>query len=456
VQDTAILIPTLLSAIFVLLYTTERAFLSIYIPVLLLIPQIFVVKVSGLPEFTIGQMAIIPVAIGAFIKCFWRWRFSVMDFLVVGYIIVCTYSEYINLGFSPAQNILANMLTTVYAPYYITKGLLHSAKLSVKFAKRLVFLVFISVLISLYEFRFVTNLFISIPGMFFPFQGGTTWPALYRWGFVRIGGPYAQPIFMGMMVGVAILFNYWLWKSKFWKSNFFVLPRLPLSKGAIITWVLFFGVAATFSRAPFAGLVMGGLLMHVGYSSHRMRGLLTVLILSLFFVIYSYESYSYYSAVNPYMANSEAESNAAYRAQLTREYILVAQKNNEWGWGRNHWPKMTGMKSIDNEYLWLWLEHGIIALGLLLAIMAWVSIRLIHRGMNNPRKYHIDNSFIFALLGAIFSIEISLLTVYMGLQIEPVFFMLVGWAEGYLIRSNQHHTLQDEAEEEGCIPKSVT
>jgi hypothetical protein len=114
------------------------------------------------------------------------------------------------------------------------------------------------------------------------------------------------------------------------------------------------------------------------------------------------------------------------------KYEAIALEHAAFGWGRNTWPKVGGMESIDNYYLLLALMHGVIALFFLLAIMAWMSVRLIHLGLKEPAS---RDSLPFTFAGIITMMFISLGTVYLGEQPMPAFFFIIGWAEAYLQRA---------------------
>ena len=69
------------------------------------------------------------------------------------------------------------------------------------------------------------------------------------------------------------------------------------------------------------------------------------------------------------------------------------------------------------------------AYGLLVGLMAWMSVRLFRKGMSEPPE---ANSLAFTFLGIIIAIFISLVTVYLGENVVPAFFLMLGWAEAYI------------------------
>jgi len=54
---------------------------------------------------------------------------------------------------------------------------------------------------------------------------------------------------------------------------------------------------------------------------------------------------------------------------------------------------------------------------------------LLIQGMKEPAGH---NSLSFCLMGTIASVLVSLVTVYLGENVLPAFFFILGWAEGFL------------------------
>jgi heme A synthase len=129
------------------------------------------------------------------------------------------------------------------------------------------------------------------------------------------------------------------------------------------------------------------------------------------------------------MAITASQESALYRKVLMEKYLDIALEHAWLGWGRNTWPKVDGMESIDNYYLLLSLMHGLPASALLLALMLWMAVRLLRQGLTEPSGH---NSLSFCFLGMIISVIVSLATVYLGENVLPALFFVLGWAEGFL------------------------
>ena len=160
-MDKIALLPGFFAAFFAFFYTPERAFMSVYLPCLLLIPNFYRADIQGLPDLNFNKAAVFPIFLALIIrKKINTWNLSLCDFLVLGYLFCIVYSEYTadlvvneyttekqlmhmsNGNYSLAQNLLSNKLLSVFFPYVLAKYLIHPKYLTIPVAKRLVFIAF--------------------------------------------------------------------------------------------------------------------------------------------------------------------------------------------------------------------------------------------------------------------------------------------------------------------------
>src|SRR3954451_3660554 len=113
------IIPGLLAFIVAARRGAAEAFLAIYIPVLLIFPDYFRWIAPGLPDPTMNQAAIIPIALFYFIKRGPRWRFSFGDLFVFGFAVMTAYTEYRAKNYADAQNLMFDQLCSVLLPYVL-------------------------------------------------------------------------------------------------------------------------------------------------------------------------------------------------------------------------------------------------------------------------------------------------------------------------------------------------
>jgi hypothetical protein len=76
--------------------------------------------------------------------------------------------------------------------------------------------------------------------------------------------------------------------------------------------------------------------------------------------------------------------------------------------------------------------HGVVATLLLAALLAGMTIRLLRNGIRSGMLRPKGSSLSFRLAGIFAGFSFAVLTVYMGDNVIPIFFTLVGFAEGFL------------------------
>ncbi len=440
-----ILIPAIIALIVALSFSLEAAFLYVYIPVLFFLPTVYVLKVSGAPEITFHQATLIPILFLFFCTRIFSWSFSLLDFLIPALIYVCGYSEEINEPREYTRTVIAFWTMNALFPYIIGKGLIYPYRLNVRTAKQMIRCMFVNVLISLLELRFVSNPLVTLVSYFFPDQR-INLPVLLRFGLVRIAGPFIQTIFYGLACAVCIQLNYWLSRANFWEHRFSLVPFIPFKKGTVYTASLIFGMLTTFSRGPILGAVLGWLFIGVGFAKHRGFQLLVRLTIFALIVFALYEAYEYYGMIDRYRAESDLAGNTAYRTEMNERYFTVAMNRFWWGWGSVGWPTIPGMTSVDNQYLFLFLQHGIFAIGIYTFIMFWILVRLLLKGLFTESEEADESALAFTLFAVYLTFCVIFINVFMGMQSMPLFFLFTGWAEGFLKTSRTHPQMHIERE----------
>ena len=169
-MEALVALPAILAAIVAFRRGPQWAFVDVYLPVLLLLPDYYRWPLPGLPDPTFNQAAILPVAALAIARFGRLWRFSFTDLLVAGLAFSIGYSEYVNAGYAEAQNLMFDMAASVVLPYFCAKLLVEPLGLRTACARRIVWMLFLVSLISVYEFRFGTTPFRLLLDRFFPWQ----------------------------------------------------------------------------------------------------------------------------------------------------------------------------------------------------------------------------------------------------------------------------------------------
>ena len=422
------LIPGLWAAIVAWRRSPARAYLDVYLPVLLLIPDYFRCILPVLPDPTPNAAAIVAIAVVCLLRGGARWRFSLTDGLVIAYAAAMTFSEYLNKDGAEARNIGFEVFAAVVLPYLLTKILIEPQGLRVEFAKRMVVLVAIVVGLSLWEFRMGRPVFKFMLAPLFPGQG--SWPDTFRYGFTRVAGPYGHAILAGIIFAAVYRVAKWLEWTGHWPERVAWLPWKP-TRARLLALALAAGSVMTLCRGPWIGAFAGMVVLLIGRARNRRRLFTAVLVLTFVVGLPGAIAFKSYVSVGRQGALTPEQETAAYRAELVEKYTAIAMQHAWWGWGRAGWPKVAGMDSTDNSYLLLALNHGLVTLGLFLAILASSAARLAVFGARRPRDDP-SGMLAFTLLGCYVGFFISLATVFHGEQTVQLFFIVAGWSEGLM------------------------
>jgi len=442
-----VLIPAFLAAYFAFTRSPHWAFINVYIPVFFLFPSYYHWKPKLIPDPNFAQAVIMPIMLAFLLRNLPGWRFSFTDILVIVFALFVSVSEYLNFGYKEAQNLMFNMLVSVLFPYILTKSLVEPAGLREEFAKRIVLMLCIIALLMAYEplFRSGFTIWHKILGRFFEGQGWRI-RVNYRWGLVRANGPFTHPIMAGTTVAIGFCLQQWLQWSQAGFSRIMGI-RIP-KLSYLITLILLAGLIAPLSRAPWIGTLLA--LMVVLFLSTlislirqpKTRYLLVVAIVSSIVIggIISANVFKQFASVSREEAteSSQERETIAYRFELYTTYGNIVMEKWAFGWGRGGWPTDKAQKSIDNHFMLLALNHGLVAVFSQLILFFYLMMRLfkhaISRPVSNPAKSGID----LMLFGILLHLFWSGTTV--GLfNINPLVFMIFGWSEGYLL-NRQNNT----------------
>lgn len=413
--------PAILSVLVCVLRSPSAAFLDVYLPVLLLIPTRFHWVVAGLPDPGFQHAAILPIACLLPFLRHAQWRFSLTDLLVFGYAGVIGYSEYRAAGWKDAQNLIFDQLCVVVLPYVLAKLLIQPEGNESIVARRVSGLLALVAVLSIWEFRMGTRLFFeTLWGFFFPFTEQIT--SEYRWGFGRIAGPYGHAIHAGMMFGIGIFLQAWLMHARQWKTR---------RSGLVVLGLIVLGSMLTMSRGPWLGILLGGCVVILGFVRDRRGVVLRLCLLAMVIGPPAWQFFDEYVSGASAVGDSAARHSAAYRAELYDVYMPTILNQAEFGYGSHRWPENRAYWSVDNHYMFLALEHGLVAVVMLAGTMLWVCARLAIFAARRP-PMDPTGSLAWTLAGAIGSIAVAITTVFLGVQVEPVLFLLLGWSESLL------------------------
>lgn len=417
-----------------------QSMLLVYLPCLLLIPDFYRCVVSGLPHLSFNQAAIVPVFVVGWLAHSRGFRPSLMDGMVLLFGVWVGLSDTLARGFTESKNLIVAMVCSVVMPYLCARLIIPAEKLDVKAGRAFVFMVFIAAVVGLFEFKLAYNPFHATWGKLFAGQG-SGWVTTFRHGVPRVAGPYSHAILAGIVMMMAYRLQRWLDISQHWEPRFARLPSLPASKARIITVSLLIGLIMTVARGPWIGALVAAAIGFVGQAKDRKKALtLSATILGGggivgFFLLQSYLD------IRPGMAMTQSQESALYRKILFEQYLDIALSHAWLGWGMTDWPKVRGMESIDNYFLLLSLQHGLVATGLLLGMMLLGTAQSLVLGMRHPAGSS-ESVLAFTFAGIFMAVLVSLGTVYFGEQAMPAFFFILGWAQGARFSTHGHRPTQ--------------
>jgi hypothetical protein len=424
-------IPGIIALIVCMRQGPGRALVGVYLPTLLLLPTYF--HWTFTLHLGFSETAILPIAAFFFARSGNKARWCLTDFLIAALVVITVISQYLNSGYSMAQNLAIHGICNVILPYAMAKVVLQDEELRVQFIKTAAIILAIIAITSVYEFRMTPDPYKILPAIFFPGQFDSF--AQRRYNLTRLAGPFPHAILAGMMLAAGFWFTRWLhWNGK-WPGK---VPFLPISKIRFCQLSIIGGSLMTISRGPWMGAIVAVLVVWVCQARDKRAMVVNACILLLVAVPIYWAGSSYVSVTRDQSA-TETQETAAYRHELIEKYIVIVQERPTWGWGFTDdphggqaFPILDGMRSIDNHYLLLALEHGEYALSVMVAILIWTPFRLLMYGVRHARDDP-DGSLALMLAGVFVTFAVSIGTAWLGGQTQPMLFLIAGWSEGLLL-----------------------
>lgn len=425
-----ILIPTAICIVALFRVSTQRTFMNVFLPLFMLCPIYYYWKVAALPPIDFAEACLVPLGIAMCIKDVRRWRFAPMDLWVILFIFSGCYADSINHHATASTFELFAGVCYALIPYMAGKLLIEHDGMRVAVVKRIVFLLFVSSVISVYEYRMGQNPFTLFYARFFPDEH-FAWKTQIRWGFGRVSGPFGQSELAGMIFFFGLVLTLWLSYYHLWEPRFKHLEWLRFKKSTLILWTLAIVLFMSQARGPWLGTLVA---IPVAFIGRAKRPLRAALLVSVFFLVVAPLAYVGLKAYTSGPTNSEAQENAQYRQQLLDNYIPIAERGGPWGWGQD-FPRAMGQGSIDNEYLFVALTQGWVGLLAFCMICVESLWNLFYAAMYNPGPR--DRYFAYSLAGVTIGLALTVFTVFLGNQPLLLFFLLAGWSQAVRVRRSK-------------------
>jgi hypothetical protein len=420
-----LLIPGCISLFLVLSGRVEKAFLSVYLPSLLLIPQEYELRLPHLPSFSAADYALMPIGVVALSRHIQSRSFRLMDALVFLFGLSWCASE-IHGEPVMSDGILAaaGFFVSPLLPYVIGRQLIEP-ELRFETVRRWVIFVLLLAPIGIYEWRFAVKAYgilaqklgISMMSPAVPIRNGRGRLS------VSLGGGELT----GIAIAVTCALNTWLvFLNKARTGANLGKWFARLEKYHVPGLLLLVCLYMTQSRGPMIALVAGYLIIQIAKFKKTKLATGLVAILLIMGAVGAQQYFSHYAA-GPVNYDDERQSSAQYRREMNIVYQSVAEMGGWLGWSAGAVPVVGGMKSIDNHFLLIHLMQGEFGYILLILIAAESIRTAIARAWSFQALE--DRAFACSML-AIFAIFwISYYTVFMGGQLPQITFLMLGWGQ---------------------------
>jgi hypothetical protein len=422
-----VVLPFFISLYFVLRGRVDTAFLNVYLPCLLAVPDDYRIRIPHFPPTSAAEFALIPLGLVGISRLIGSASFALMDLLALLYASSIGLSELlhapvVNDGIFSAMN----AFIAIFLAYVAGRKLIEP---DLRFAtvRRFVILVLLNGFPGFYEWRMGQSPY----GIFGRRVLGLTnilESVQIRNGRGRMGSVFSGGEPGGIAYAMTFCLNAWLVYLRRVKDSVDLGKTLTmLEKYHLAELLLFSYVYLTQSRGPLLAFGAGFLILQIPrFKSTRIMTIVVALLLAGGYKAATayFASYASGSEAN---AQTEQQGSAIYRQEMNLVYPPIAEKGGWTGYGVLGFPHVEGKMSIDNHYLLVHLAWGRLGYYLFLLVV-WENIRvLLMRSwqLKAPK----DRAFVFSMLAAMAVLWITLLTVYLGGQLPQISFLLIGWLQ---------------------------
>jgi hypothetical protein len=434
-----VFIAMFLSIIVLMRKGIQSAFLTVLIPFFLYMPFSFWVNIPGLPDPNFMQAAIIPILYILIRDYRAQFKFGIMEILLSIYIVIRVVNDFLGRGYSDAQNYLFYMLSAMIGPYLIGKYIINNKKMDIATAKAFVFMFALMLPMFIFETKFWVSPVFKILSGFFP---NAISGLSVRWGMARTAGTFEHPILACIMIITVYRLHRWLcWIGEWEKPQTGILKfidnltkLIPIPFKYRISIALILMALMTISRGPWIGGLAGAALTFTGNFKNRKLWLGILLMIFILGGSLGKIALKAYTSVGEGEVLSGEAQTMLYRAVMLDKYNGFLEEKYYTGWGLTTVPQVKGMESIDNAYFLMALQHGIFTPILFIIIFLYAMVSQIKFGLTAPIG-EIPIGFTFA--GIYLVCFIAFATVYIGVQTEPMLFLLLGWGESIKNRPNE-------------------
>ena len=382
-----LMIPVFLTVYLYLKYGAETAIEKSVIPFMILIPFSFREYISPYaPLLTFYCCAILPLLIIGLIVYKVPRNFSLMDLLVLSFVLMCTYAGFESSGSQFGKSIIMYEAMETLIPYFVIRCFIEKRNV-IRFLTTLTIFISITAIFAPVEF-FINRTLANIYQIFWQKNG--LWAPFVRNGFNRVYSMYGHPIHAGIIFSTSVILLIVIYKLRVYRNKKLITALILIN---VVILVVMFTVGYT------VGMDM----------------------------------YNSYIEIKPGEKASETKQSAYYRKQLLDNYTEIAKKRPFYGYGNNI-PVLGGQYSIDNHYLLLSLRYGYIATGIfiLMHLMALIKAIIISREYTKR-----ENMVLWGIVAVIFYYSVLSFSVWQTFQSKIILFMMFALIVNFTGRDNK-------------------
>lgn len=421
------LLPALISVYLVIRGRIETAFLSVYLPCLLLLPDEFALRLPHAPPISAAHGALIPIGIVALYRLARSGLPSIMDVLLV-LSMISTFATEVLRERVMNDGILSAMTSfiAVFLAYAVGRKIVEPG-LRFETIRRWVILVLLLGIPGLVEWRLGQSVFGIVGERVFKIA--VVPMVQIRSGHGRMEVSLSDAELAGIVFGMTLSLNAWLlYLNKAGTRANFGRVFAMLEKYHLPSMLLFVYVLLTQSRGPLIAVGAAFLVLQiVRFKNTKLATFVVAAILAT--GAYGAKVYlsRYTDVADPSAITDERQGSAIYRRQMNEIYKPIVAAGGFLGWGVLSRPVLQGQFSIDNEFLLIHLCYGDFGYFVYVLIAAENIRRLVVRSwsLKSPE----DRAFAICMLGAMTVFWVSVTTVFMGNQLPQIAFLLIGWSE---------------------------
>ena len=239
----------------------------------------------------------------------------------------------------------------------------------------------------------------------------------------------------------------WLEWTGSWKNHFRFLPISTIRLCEL--WIVA-GSIMSLSVGPWLGTLCGVAIVSVCRARNRRLAIASLIVAVILVAGPINSRFEKFISADPQIKTGtidQLQEDSAYRSQMIQLYIPLIEERPNWGWGINEVPALSGITSIDNDYILTAVVFGVYALLFKVALLVWPLVRLpiisFPLRPDDPRA-----SAAFSLMGIYVLLLFVLGTVSFGSTDGLLFILISGWSAallgtpGYKVREVEPTVLQ--------------